>query len=137
MKVVVCGSYGDIEGFLEVWKHFQRRFGSRNVFPDREHLKESEPCIMTHHRSGNETEATIAVRAKLMKSYFNHIDGADLVVIRNEKNGEEYYGTGTTVELGYALAKDKKIRFTKRPTDSNILSLLNSNSQLDYMDRLS
>lgn len=124
MKVVICGSYGDMEGFLDILEHFRRKFGSQNIFPDREHLRQSKPCIKAHHESWNESEVTIMLRAKLMKSYFTHIDNADLVVIRNEKNGKEYYGTGTTVELGYALARGKKVHFTRKPTDSNILSLL-------------
>jgi nucleoside 2-deoxyribosyltransferase len=61
-----------------------------------------------------------------MKIYFDHIDRAEVVVIMNEKGGREYYGTGTTIELGYALARHKKIAFTRRPTDSNILSLMRS-----------
>jgi nucleoside 2-deoxyribosyltransferase len=132
MKVVICGSYGDIEGFLKVLEHFQKEYGEVNVFPNIEHLRQSEPCIEAHHGSKNETEETITTRSKLMKIYFDHIEHADLVIIRNEKNGEEYYGVGTTIELGYALAKGKKIRFTRKPADSNILSLSINNSQLDW-----
>lgn len=126
MKVVVCGSYGDFDGFLQVLRHFQEKHGKQNVFPDERHLRQSIPCIKAHHISGNETKETITVRSKLMKVYFNHIDRADLVVIRNQKNEKEYYGIGTTVELGYAVAKGKKILFTQKPTDPNILSLMNS-----------
>jgi len=126
MMIVICGSYGDIDGFLQVLGHFQAKHGRENVFPNEAHLRQSEPCIRAHHLSYNETEETIAIRSKLMKAYFHHIDHADLVVIRNEKNEKEYYGIGTTVELGYAVAKDKEILFTRKPTDPNILSLMNS-----------
>ncbi len=126
MKVVVCGSYGDLEGFLEVLAACQEKYGLSNVFPNKEHMEKSMPCIFAHHVIERETEVSIATRAKLMESYFVNIDTADLVVVHNEKNGNEYYGTGTTVELGYAFAKGKKICFTRQPTNSNILSLLKS-----------
>jgi len=129
MKVVVCGSYGDINGFLKVLKYFQQEYGEQCVFPDREHLRQSEPCIKAHHASGGDTEETIDMRSKLMQIYFSQIDCADLVVIRNEKNGKEHYGTGTTIELGYAIAKGKKILLTRKATDSNILSLTKGNLQ--------
>jgi len=127
MKIVVCGSYGDIQGFLRVLRHFRQRYGEQNVFPNDEHLRQSEPCVRAHHASGSETEEITAMRSRLMQSYFDEIDHADLVVVRNEKNGKEHYGTGTTIELGYAVAKGKNILLTRRPTDPNILSLANGN----------
>lgn len=129
MKVVVCGSYGDFDGFLKVLHFFQEKYGSTDVFPDREHLEKSRPCIFAHHILKNDTEETVAMRSKLMQIYFDKIEVADLVVIINEKGGHEYYGTGTTMELGYALAKNKKILFTRKPTNSNILSLLKMHPQ--------
>jgi len=130
LKVVICGSYGDLEGFMKVMHAYQEKFGISNVFPSKEHMEKSMPCIFAHHILEKETETTIETRARLMESYFQNIDAADVVVVLNEKNGEEHYGTGTTIELGYAFAKGKKIYFTRQPTDSNILSLLRtSNSQ--------
>lgn len=126
MKVVVCGSYGDLEGFFEVLRACQEKYGISNVFPNKEHMEKSMPCIFAHHIMEKETEDTIATRAKLMESYFINIDTADLVVVHNEKNGDEYYGTGTIIELGYAFARGKKICFTRQPTNSNVLSLLKS-----------
>ena len=125
MKVVVCGSYGDMETFVETLNGCRRKYGSQNVFPDEEHLQRSSPCIEAHHKKKEETEATIEARSRLMKIYFEKIGHADLIVIVNEKNGEEYYGVGTTLELGYAFAKGKIIHFTRKPTNSNILSLVN------------
>jgi nucleoside 2-deoxyribosyltransferase len=65
-----------------------------------------------------------------MESYFSHIDSADLVVVLNEKDGEEHYGVGTTIEIGYALARGKRIRFTRHPTNQNILSLRKTRGNL-------
>jgi nucleoside 2-deoxyribosyltransferase len=126
VKVVVCGSYGDLEGFLEILRACQEKYGITNVFPNKDHIEKSMQCIFAHHVIQKETENTIATRAKLMESYFINIDTADLVVVRNEKNGNEHYGTGTTIELGYAFARGKKIFFTRQPTNSNVLSLLKS-----------
>jgi nucleoside 2-deoxyribosyltransferase len=124
VKVVVCGSYGDLEGFMEILRFCQDKYGIQNVFPTKEHMEESMQCIFAHHVIKKETETTVAARAKLMESYFHNIDAADLVLVRNERNGNEHYGTGTTIELGYAFARGKNICFTKEPTNSNILSLL-------------
>lgn len=123
--IVVCGSFGDLDHFLKVLEAYRQRFGRQNVFPDDEHMECSRPCIDAHHRDRKETEDTIEMRSKLMRVYFFEIDNADLVVIMNEKNGKEYYGVGTTMELGYALAKGKRIAFTRTPTNPNILSLIN------------
>ncbi len=131
MKVVVCGSYGDINGFLRALHFFQESYGSANVFPDSEHLEKSKPCIFAHHITKNETEETVTTRAKLMQAYFDNIENADIVIIVNEKNKQEYYGIGTTMELGFALAKGKRIVFTRQPTNSNILSLLKASPQVN------
>jgi nucleoside 2-deoxyribosyltransferase len=124
MKVVVCGSYGDIGSFTRLLKRIQKNYGSENVFPDEDHLEKAKPSIFAHHITIKESEETIDVRSKLMLAYFDRIDKADLVIIMNEKSGREYYGVGTMMELGYALAKSKKICLTKQPTNPNILSLL-------------
>jgi len=124
MKVVVCGSFGDLDGFLQSLQFFQIKYGEMNVFPNKEHMEKSVPCIFAHHVLENETEKTIVMRSKLMETYFQNIDTADLVVIVNQKNSQEYYGTGTMIELGYALARGKKLLFVRQPTNPNILSLI-------------
>jgi nucleoside 2-deoxyribosyltransferase len=123
VKVVICGSFGDMGSFLEVLEHFKQMYGEQNVFPNKEHLERSKSCIEAHHDYKGETDETLAKRSILMRSYFDHIEKADLVVIVNEKHGQEYYGVGTTVELGYAVAKGKPVRFTREPTNANALSL--------------
>jgi len=131
LKVVVCGSYGDLEGFLQTLNAFQEKYGLSNVFPDKNHLEKSMPCIFAHHVAEKETEETIATRSKLMESYFEEIDAADLVLIINEKNGDEHYGVGTTIELGYAFARGKRICFTRQPTNANILSLMKASCNMN------
>lgn len=128
MKVVVCGTYQDIRRFKEILSRFRKEFGKGNVFPDEEHLERSAPCVEAHHKGKRETSETIKLRSELMRKYFSQMDDADLIVIVNEKNGEEYYGVGTTIELGYAVAKYKRIEFTMKPTNSNIVSLLSLQS---------
>lgn len=130
MKIVVCGSYGDMRCFLEVLEYYKQRHGEENVFPNKEHLERSRPCIEAHHGHKGETAETLTTRSRLMETYFEQIDHADLIVIINEKKGEEYYGVGTTVELGYAFAKGKKIHFTRKPTNHNISSLINGQQNI-------
>ena len=124
MRVVVCGSYGDMTHFLNVLRNVRSKYGAENVFPTDEHLRESQVCIEAHHLGKGETSETLELRAKLMERYFQEITKAGLVVIVNEKNGMEHYGVGTTIELGYAFAKKRRVEFTKPPTNANILSLL-------------
>ena len=109
--------------FLTVLVYFRDIYGEWNVFPSDVHLRSSELCIEAHHKGKGETEETIELRSKLMQRYFEMIDDADLVVVVNEKNGQEYYGVGTMIELGYAFAKKKVVRFKRKPTDANIMSL--------------
>jgi len=129
LRVVLCGSYGDLPTFRRILKQLKQEYGRENVFPNDDHLKRSIPCIRAHHRHGSETTETIALRSYLMKKYFDHIADAEMVVIMNEKGGREYYGIGTTIELGYALARNKRIAFTRSPTNPNILSLMSCNKR--------
>lgn len=94
LRVVVCGSYGDMRTFTEALNSCKLRHGAQNVFPDEKHLQRSSPCIEAHHVRKEETESTIEARSRLMKVYFEQIDHADLVVIVNEKNGKEYTALG-------------------------------------------
>jgi Nucleoside 2-deoxyribosyltransferase len=135
MQVVVCGSFGDLEGFLQCLHIFQAKYGTANVFPNKEHMEASMPCILAHHVLEKETDKTIVKRAQLMETYFKRIDAADLIVVVNQKNGEEYYGTGTTIEIGYALARGKRVHFIKEPTNPNILSLMRIVSSTDTLAR--
>lgn len=48
-----------------------------------------------------------------MAIYFQQIDDADIVIIINEKNGQEYCGVGTIVELGHTLKKYKLVEKAK------------------------
>jgi len=129
LGVVLCGTYGDLQSFRRILKQLRQDYGQGNVFPNDEHLKRSSPCIRAHHGRERETPETIALRSELMKAYFDHIDHAELVVIVNEKKGREYYGIGTMIELGYALAAHKRIAFTRRPRNSNIRSLMLSDKR--------
>jgi nucleoside 2-deoxyribosyltransferase len=122
-KVVVCGSYGDLKVFLNWLTWYQQQYGKENVFPTIQHLRDSESCINAHHKGQGETDQTLELRSQLMRRYFDRIGEADLVVIVNEKHGKEHYGTGTTIEIGYAFAKGKQIKFTRTPTNANVLSL--------------
>jgi nucleoside 2-deoxyribosyltransferase len=130
LKVVVCGSYGDLDNFTKVLANLKRKYGESNVFPDNDHMEESLPCIYAHHVIKRDTAKTTLARSRLMESYFSHIDSADLVIVLNEKDGKEHYGVGTTIEIGYALARGKRIRFIRHPTNSNIQSLLKTRGNL-------
>jgi nucleoside 2-deoxyribosyltransferase len=135
MKIVVCGSFGDLEFFYKILESLKINYGAENVFPNKEHMEKSMPCILAHHILAKETDNTIVTRASLMNNYFKKIEESDLVFVINEKNGEEYYGTGTTIEIGYALARGKNIGFIRQPTDSNILSLLRIINENHYNGR--
>ena len=124
LRAVVCGSFGDLEGYLKVLNLVRNTYGAGNVFPDEEHLRKAMPSIISHHVTRTESEETILDRSKLMLVYFMNIDLAEVVVVINEKCGQEYYGAGTMMELGYAIAKSKTVYLTRQPTNPNMLSLL-------------
>lgn len=113
-----------MDRFMQVLDYERRIHGDSAVFPTDKHLRDSETCIEAHHKGKGETPETIKLRSELMQRYFNEIDGADLVVFVNEKNGQEHYGVGTMIELGYAFARCKEVAFTRKPTDANVSSLL-------------
>ena len=133
MRIVVCGSYGDLDYFLQILRSFQEKYGTSNVFPNKDHIERSKPCIYAHHVLKEETDETLIIRARLMQKYFAAIDDSDLVIVINEKAGQEHYGVGTIIEMGYAHARGKKIFFTREPTNSNILSLLKMCQQLEAL----
>jgi len=67
MKVVVCGSYGDMDRFKQVLDLCRLRSGTENVFPSDQHLAESSVCIEAHHGGKGETSETIKLRSELIK----------------------------------------------------------------------
>ncbi len=119
-KIVICGSFSDTNSFLIEVRRL-RSLGY-DVFPDENHLKESQPCIDAHHRGKGDTSETLQLRKKLMQRYFDKIRDCDEIYVFNVKNDYEHIGIGTSLEIGYALALGKTIRFHKIPTDANIKS---------------
>jgi len=140
-KVVICGSFKEIEGIKRIRSLIESilfiEYGyclvSRNipsfvsgtyVYPTDQHIEDSQPLIdIHHHGKGEETQESYELRYKMMEAYFKAIDSCDLVFVYNLKDGKEYIGSGTMMEIGYAHARNKAIWFLLKPTDDNILSM--------------
>ncbi len=54
-----------------------------------------------------------AQKARNRQFYFDAIDDADVVIVYTKK----HIGIGTALEIGYALAREKEIKFTHEPVE--------------------
>lgn len=124
MKVVVCGSFGDMPTLLNAIS-LLRRSGHDIIMPTEEHLRDSQPCIDAHHLGKEETTQTRELRAWLEAQYLAKIRMADLVYFVNEKFSDEHLGTGAAVELGFTLALQLPVMFHREPKkDASLIAFV-------------
>ena len=125
MKIVVCGSFGDIDSFLGYVAHLVRQ--GHEVYPSVIHIEQSKQIIMSQHiekrDSYSELGTVSELRATMMKKYFKKIRECDVVHIYNRKFGKEHIGLGAAMEIGYAYALGKKVEFVIKPSDGNVASM--------------
>jgi len=122
VKVVVSGSFSDPE---RLWRFITdlRNHKLDVIYPTMEHLGASRETIAAQHGGKGETDRTTKLRAKLMKKYFAKIHECDILFVFNCKKDEEHVGLGAAMEIGYAYALGKQIRFAYTPRDGNVLSM--------------
>lgn len=122
MKVVVVGSFGDMTSIIEACQKIKEE-GHEIIAPTLGHLMASSVTARADSGGKGDTKETIKERAELMNEYFKRIGECDLVYVCNWKLGQEHVGVGTAIDIGYAVAKGKKIRFFVEPENSNLKSL--------------
>ena len=117
---MISGSFAEIAKIGLLIKELSSR--GHIVFPTEEHFRKSP--MVQHHRDGHVlTEQELKQCWERMQDYFRAIDDCNVLIIFNEKRGEEHYGTGAMIELGYALARGKQVWLYRQPTDENIRAM--------------
>lgn len=127
MKAVVCGSFSNLGLINKVIEQLKEE--GYDVFPSEEWFEFCKYAIHMTHKRKEEDKRSLYLKYQAQRIYAHNVMGADLIYFVNEKNGKEYYGVGSTIELGIALvnyldlefeAERPKIRFHRPPTDPNI-----------------
>lgn len=123
-KIVLCGSMQDLSKFREI----KKKFPEYTFFPTEEHLEKITETVRLVDAPIPNQE-----RLALILEHLTYLREADEVWVLNEKwiskEGEtggcwrEYVGIGTALDIGYALAMNKKIKWFNRPTDPNLIAL--------------
>ena len=117
-KVVLCGSMSD----LELYHRIRKKYGEAYLItPTEDHLKRINETVRNVDAPIPNKE-----RLALILEHFSYIREAEEVWILNEKFTDcwrEYVGIGTALDIGYALALDKRIKWLHRPTDPNLIAI--------------
>jgi len=118
-KIVLCGSMKN----LELFRKTKKKYPEYEFFPTEEHLSKINDTVRN-------IDAPIPneKRLRLILEHLSYIREADEVWILNEKWREarylvEYVGVGTALDIGYALALDKQIKWLHRPSDPNLIAI--------------
>lgn len=121
--VVVCGSFSNPEELQETITRLESE-GQTVTYPTAAHLAASQPCIDAHHGAGDETDYVTSLRAGLMETFYAAIAAdPDGIYVYNVKNGGEHVGVSAAMEIGFAFALNKPVRFEVEPTDPGVKSM--------------
>jgi len=120
VKIVVCGSYSDVKVIEKVISELKAR--GFDVFPSQEYLKELGQAF-EESDSSVVSDLTMKKRRQINSKFIDEIRECDVVFVFNEKNGEEYIGPGTLMQMGYAVGLKKPIFFYREPHIEEVLSL--------------
>ena len=120
VKVVVIGSYSDTKLIGKVINELVKRgFG---VFPQGEEFKDLAKIIASSETRAVSDE-TMERRRSVNLKFMDEIRECDFVYVFNEKDGEEYIGPGTLMQMGFAIGARKPIFFYREPHIEEVLSL--------------
>ncbi len=120
VKIVVCGSYSDIRTIGKVINELQLR--GFETFPNQEYLKELAQTFKESEKHAV-SNLTMKKRREINLKFMDEIKGSDVVFVFNEKDGKEYIGPGTLMQIGYAVGLKKPIFFYREPHIEEVLSL--------------
>ena len=120
-KVVIIGSFSDHQAILAEIERLSKIYDV--IMPSKEWFERINKLMGTC--SGKlEDERVLALKRIHMDVYFNAIKQANLIHVYNVKNGKEYYGINTLLEIGYALACGKLLSSKIKPTESEFRHLI-------------
>jgi nucleoside 2-deoxyribosyltransferase len=118
-KVVIASSFEENNKpkVVEIIRMLKNE-GHDVIFPTEEYLESFDECGRVSLDENNTTK-----RAEREKTYLEHVKECGMLYVYNMKNGKEYIGRSTAMEIGYALALNKRIIFHTKPNDPIFLSL--------------
>jgi len=109
LKVTIISSWSDLDLVRKVRSDLEYR-GYKVIAPTEEWLRFCIATIKIHReKRGKEPEWAAQEKALNMMKYFKFIEESDFVYVINVKDGKEYYGLNTSMEIGVALWLGKPI----------------------------
>lgn len=125
-KVTVISSFSNPERVLQEVKRLEETYDVEIVLPTKEHFERMLKTMGANNAcSGTKMEEQTRLKKSLnMEMYFRAIRESDIVHIFNVKDGQEYYGANTLIEIGVAHCLGKKITCYIPPTIPEIKSLV-------------
>jgi len=116
ISCTIIGSFSDIELIVKI-RETLREAGYHIIAPTEEFFKLKTHAIVEHHGEKRHSESKWFAQRKAlaMMNYFKYVAESDFVYLVNEKNGEEYYGLNSSMEIGVALYLGKPV-VLHRPT---------------------
>ena len=105
-KVVIIGSFSNPNALIEEKNRLARQ-GFNVIMPTPEWFEKCKGWLTEHHSHNARTPSSdiVVMKHLHMHEYFRWIDQASFVHVYNEKDGKEYYGYNTVIEIGYCIAK--------------------------------
>lgn len=97
---VIIGSFSNTNEILAEIQRLER-LHFNVIMPTREWLDRMDKLMGSC--SGDFTDSVkLAYKRVHMETYFRMIRQADFIYVYNQKEGKEYYGLNTSIEIGYA-----------------------------------
>ena len=120
VKIVVIGTYSDTKLIGRVINELGKR--GFEVFPQGEKFKELAKIIKLSEEHAV-SDTTMKKIRKVFYRFMDEIGESAFVYVFNEKEGEEYIGPGTLMQIGFTLGLKKPIFFYREPHIEEVLSL--------------
>lgn len=138
-KLTLISSFSNPKRVLQEVERLKRTYDVEIVLPTQEHFDRMLKTMGASNAcSGTEMSKTLRLKKSLnMEMYFRAIKESDIVHVFNLKNGKEYYGFNTLIEIGVAHALGKKITCFISPTVPEIKSLVSEVLiETEYLSKL-
>jgi nucleoside 2-deoxyribosyltransferase len=129
MKIVIAGSFAAFEEMKELAKKLEKELKVKCILP--RHFRGWDDSLkiedLKRRFKNGEIKLTQEDYLKIgeVEDWFlKQIEKADLVLVYNKKQKEGEIGINTTMDIGYALGKGKKVIFLYPPSDAGIKGFL-------------
>ena len=120
VRIVVIGTYSDTRLIGRVIDELGKR--GFEVFPSGEEFENLAKIIQLSDEHAVSDKTMKKIR-KVFDRFMDEIRESDFVYVFNEKDGKEYIGSGTLMQIGFTLGLKKPIFFFREPHIEEVLSL--------------